>query len=160
MDPKKKLPQRPPLDWGALKQEFIATYENVREFALNRNLKLSRVYKQSIKDMWIEDRVRIQDAALKKAEKKTEANLTARWEDQIKLWRGLQHVLARKIKHALEEGGDMTISAGDVRNLAAALKDALLSQRLIHGESTENVEQRSVSLTLVDIVEKIEKGEL
>lgn len=163
MDPKPKQnpKSRQPLDWGALRQEFLETTESVAEFARRKDIGNARLQDRASRGKWVESRDRIVRAALARADKKLETKMAGKWESHLKLWGGIDSIVARammKINQAAQNGDP--ISAAEVRQLAGALKDSTIVQRLLKGESTENVDQRSISLTLVDIVEKVEKGEV
>ena len=141
-------------DYAALKAEWLQGEETLKAFAARKGITAEGTFYRKVKEYgWAEARERIRSAALAKIEATTVKKYAAEWERQMKLWTRVED-LADSIMTRREE----FIDGSELAQLTAALDRALKSQRLIRGESTENVETKNYHLAIVQMLKDMGGG--
>lgn len=143
------------IDWPALKAEFLASQDNPHSFMKRKKLlgkmAIPTFYKIVSEQKWLEDRADINQKALDNTKRSLVEQKTKEWDRQIKLWHAVEGIAAKIMSMRAN-----TMDGGELAQLSSALERALKSQRLILGESTENISEKSMSLRVLKIVEQVE----
>jgi len=142
------------INWLKIKQEYMSSTKPLS--AILAKYKVSRGRNtQNHTAGWIEEKKQLQNQVISKIKNKVVKKQIKEWERQQKLWKDIEIQAAKILKKYSNQ--NMTISPKDLASLASAIQTALKSQRLIKGESTENIDQRNIHLAIVDIIETAEK---
>lgn len=144
------------INWNALKVEFMTGDMTLNELRIKHDIVgMANFYKQATG--WLEEREKLHKKAIEKIKSKTLNNAVKGWEDQQKLWKAVEVQAGRLLQKSLSD--EKGLRPRDLDNLASAIEKALKSQRLILGQSTENVANSSIHKHLIEMNRKIENNE-
>lgn len=148
----KRRPKRH-LDWPALKTEWLQGNDTLNKFRERYKIGTNVFYPHVEKEKWNEAKADILRRAEAKAATIAVNTKVKEWERQINLWQAVEGIAARLMTRRQD-----TMNAGELAALSAAIERALKSQKLILGQSTENVESKSLSMSILKIIEHAENG--
>lgn len=147
------------INWLALKADFIQSNETLFQFLQRHGIKNEQwFYRMARKYGFREAQEASRIKAVEKVSDSTARKYAVEWERQMKLWRAVESVAAR-ILNEMAEKRPQRMDASKLANLTAALERALKSQRLVLGESTENVNSRNYHMAIVQALKDVESGQ-
>ena len=127
-------------DWVALKSEWLQTNLSLNKFREQKGITSALFYKTIDTDKWYADRARIDSKAMQKLEDKLVSVKVKKWSEYSKLWGAVKSQAASILNKTRNPDGTITpLDTVALRNLTASIETALKCERLIEGESTENV---------------------
>jgi hypothetical protein len=139
------------LNWPALKAEWLAGNETLNQFRKRYRISGSNFYYLIHKQGWIEAKEEVLKRAEAKAATIAVNTKVKEWQRQMNLWQAVEGIAARIMSRRAE-----SMNAGELAALTSAIERALKSQKLILGQSTENVESHTLSMTILKLIEKVE----
>lgn len=154
---KKNRKPRRIIDWFEVKRDFISGTDTLTNVLNKHNIIFSGPNVQNHTRGWVEERKALHNKILEKIKSKFVTHNVKKWDKQIKLWLKVESVAKDLLEKKVDDKSD--ISAKDLANISIAIERALKGQRLIAGESTENLETKSMHLQIIELSKKIERGE-
>jgi hypothetical protein len=139
------------IDWPALKAEWLSGNDSLNHFREKHKIHLNVFYPNIEKGKWREAKDEIMKRAEARAATIAVNTRVEEWKRQMNLWQAVEGIAAQIMTRRREN-----MNAGELAALTSAIERALKSQKLILGESTENVESRSLSMTILKLIEKVE----
>lgn len=124
-------------DWGALKLEWLNTDLTLNQFREKKGIDTAHFYRSINAEQWHDARQDIYKKALNKLQERKSTQLASRYDDYLKLWGAVKVQAARILKDAHDQNDPLKPS--QLAQLTQAIETALKSEKLILGESTENV---------------------
>lgn len=143
------------IDWNALKVEFMTTDMSLNAIREKHNIADKNHFYKKTED-WKEERRKLHEKTLQKIKSKALNNTVKEWERQQKLWHAVEIQAGRLLQSSLDK--KKVLKAGEVMALTVAIEKALKCQKLILGESTENIATHSIHKHLIEINKRIESG--
>lgn len=130
-------------DWDALKTEWISTNKSLNQFREEKGIGSSTFYQNISREEWEAARKKVNDRALEKTIERTSTQIAKKWADYSKLWNAVKTQAAHILKATQRPDGKVVpLRTGQLVQLTMAIETALKSERLIDGESTENVHNK------------------
>lgn len=157
-------PKRPSYDWTTLKAQFLQFEGTPADFFRQSGLKSEHnFYRQIKRQKWVAERDALKRRALQPLLRSTEAALRSKWKKQLALWGQVEDMasmmLQAGIKVDKKDGKEvvtLNMTASELSNLTSAIQNALRGQRLVLGESTDNVASHNIHEDLVRVVNEVE----
>lgn len=147
-------------DWDALKAEFICGFESLAAFAARKGITSYMVYAKADDAGWVQARQEVKEKAMDEAKSHAVTVVAERWKKQLSLWEAVEAHAAQLLRKGVQDGKIvMPMEPGELAQLTSALDRALKSQRLIWGESTENVVTKNLHVEMVKMLEDQKGGE-
>jgi hypothetical protein len=140
----KSKPQGKKYDWEALKREWLQSSNvTLNQFRLSKGIAQAHFYRTINAEEWIETRAKIDKRAIQRIEEKAVNSIVNKWDDYSRLWKAVKAQAAAILNKTRQKDGTIVpMRPTDLVNLTNSIETALKSERLIHGESTENIEER------------------
>jgi len=141
-------------DWPALKAEWLQGNESLNQFRIRKGIGNQNIfYARVSEDGWVEAKERIIRTALEKTEAAVAEKYGQEWDRQMKLWSAVEGLAGRIMTRKAE-----SMDSNELAQLTAAIERALKAQRLILGQSTDNMAVKNYHMSIVQMLKEI-KGE-
>lgn len=150
----RKKPRK--IDWTKLKLEYMSSDESVRATLDKNKVAQCKTSNERTKG-WGEERKKLHQRIVERAKTQIVNFNVDRYKKQTKLWESVETVAEDIFKKAGDKNKPLTPK--DLVNLSGAISIALKSKKLIVGEPTETIEERSLHLHLIEINKRIERGD-
>ena len=141
------------INWTKIKLEYMTSDQNVATVLKKYKVSSGKNATKHTKG-WIKEKVKLNQRVLEKVKSKVVNTEVKQWDNQIKLWKAVESQAAMLLSEKMKV--KETFDPRELDNLASAIQKALQSQRLIMGESTENIERKNVHLDVVELIREIE----
>lgn len=144
------------IEWFSIKTDYMSCEDSIAKVLKKHDVGQSgglNIHNHT--RGWIDERKKLHNRILERLKTKVVNASVKEWDRQLKLWLKVED----RAKDILEAKKKKP-TAKDVANLSIALEKALKSQRLIAGESTENLKSTSLHLQLIQLSKKINQGEI
>jgi len=142
------------INWHKIKGEYLTSTDSLRS-VLRRYKVSGGLNTENHTKGWKVEREKLHNKIVETIKSKMVTTEVTKWEQQTKLWKAVEGE-AEKILDTYT-GTDYKMDVKDLSNLCQALQTALKSQRLIVGESTENVSTKNIHIDLVELIKEAEK---
>ena len=126
------------VNWEKIKRDFLFSDDTLNKVANRHNLSNPCIYKHAKAENWPEQKKKFQQNVTHEIAEEMTDQSVEEWKNQIKLLRAVEYQAA-KILRKYHGDDKPAIKPSHLVNLAFALNISLKSQKLIHGQSTENV---------------------
>lgn len=107
---------------------------------------------------WIQERNEMMDRVNRRLTDKSEDIIFQEYNDYLVIIDNVRYIIdqnIKKLKNAIER--NFKINNYELLNMMTALEKAVKTKKLIRGEPTENIEQKSIHLELIKIAEEVKK---
>lgn len=144
------------IDWNKIKLAYMSSDDSVNAVLDRDKVTRGRHVSRQTKG-WVEERKKLHQRILEKIKTQIVNTNVKQWESQTKLWKAVEGQAAQILKRHIET--DKPLKPQELASLTVAIEKALKGQKLIIGEPTETIEQRSLHLQLIQISKRIEHGD-
>lgn len=159
-----------PYNWDELKAEWLrrSVSENIslNQFRLEKNIPgLAQFYDRIRRDKWVEDKKRLVKKTYSKIESKVSTqianSIAERYRLQDQIYDAGEKHIAKGLMQNVVDGKITTPLAPDyVASAMLAANRALNGKRLMDGLSTQNIDERSLTMGILKIVDDIEEKQI
>ena len=108
---------------------------------------------------WREKKEELIDAIIEKTKNKVATKFAKDWSNQFKLWKAIEIQAGAILRKTIGENNEIIrpMNANELASLAGACERALKSQKLLHGEATENTNINNLHSAIVNVIHEVEK---
>ena len=150
------------LNWQEIKAEYMASELPLIAMKAKHCPEMSRQQWYRHTGHWRQDRDGIRQVSYKSAEKRIIEDKARKYANYSKLLKGIQAQVISIFKRYTDENGNMKpMEPSQVKALSETIVGALKGDRLIEGDTTDNVKTDGANnfhMQVLNIVEAVEKG--
>lgn len=149
-------------DWNALKIEWLQTNESPFAFQRRKGIKNdTKFYKHVNEDGWWEARDEINKRAVEIAQDKLVKITAKKWGDYKQLFNAGKSQAAKILSDTVKDGKMVrTLTTLELSQLVGAVDKMLKAESFMEGGPTERVETANFHMMNVDLIGKVERGEI
>lgn len=149
-------------DWPALKMEWLASNESLNAFRVRKDIRnIGDFYQRVEADSWVDAKEEIRSRAAARVENSLVKDTAKRWGDYRKLFEASKAQVAQIFNSTVKDGKIVRpMTPLELAQLVGAVDRMLKAESFMDGGPSERIETRNINLDMVDLIEKIERGEI